>query len=179
MEHKLFFLKLFWHRWDIPAKSRDIPRRDSRPKSLTSLVSRDMPNFLAANPPCTWKTPTRPKNIRLKSLGLCSFFVPEFRLLLRMLFDRNKYSHGFSMKQSLWAALNVLDFKAASSLAGVTRSAITVLSNLPALGPLPTSSRVATCSSQPHVVIGGPRVGARGLEPPEGPSGKTEPLRGL
>ena len=51
----------------------------SRPKSLISLVSRDIPNFLAptrarGRPLPHWKIS------RLKSLGLCSFFVPDQKL---------------------------------------------------------------------------------------------------
>ena len=69
-----FFLKLFGH---PPGISRQNPGI-SRQKSLISLVSRDIPNFLAPHP-FTWKTPTPPENIGLKSLGFCSFFVPEKR----------------------------------------------------------------------------------------------------
>ena len=68
-----FFLKLFEHHRDIPAKSRDIP-----PKKF------DFPGFeghteLFGPHPFTWKTPTPPGNIRTQKLGLCSFFVPELR----------------------------------------------------------------------------------------------------
>ena len=47
----------------------------SRPKSLISLVSRDIPNFLAT-PSCGRPLPHR-KISELKSLGLGSFFVPD------------------------------------------------------------------------------------------------------
>ena len=45
IEQELHFLKRFGHFRDIPAKSRDIS-----PKSLISLVSRDISNFLAPTP---------------------------------------------------------------------------------------------------------------------------------
>ena len=48
----------------------------SRPKSLISLVSRGIPNFLAPTPSCGRPLPHR-KISGLKSLGLGSFFVPE------------------------------------------------------------------------------------------------------
>ena len=48
----------------------------SHQKSLISLVSRDMPNFLAPTPSSGTPLPTR-KISGLKSLGLGSFFVPE------------------------------------------------------------------------------------------------------
>ena len=48
----------------------------SRPKSLTSLVSRDIPNFLAPTPSRGRPLPQR-KVSGLKSLGLCSFFEKE------------------------------------------------------------------------------------------------------
>ena len=66
-----FFLKLFGHRRDIPAKSRDIP-----PKSLISLVSRDIPNFLAPTH-SRGRPPPHPKISGPKSLGLGSFFFPD------------------------------------------------------------------------------------------------------
>ena len=67
----LFFLKLFGHPRDIPAKSRDIP-----PKKF------GFPGFeghteLFGPHPFTWKTPTPPEDIRTKSLGLGSFFFPD------------------------------------------------------------------------------------------------------
>ena len=68
-----FFLKLFGRPRDIPAKFRDIP-----PKKF------DFPGFeghteLFGPHPFTWKTPTPPEIIGPKSLGVCSFFVPEIR----------------------------------------------------------------------------------------------------
>ena len=48
----------------------------SRQKSLTSLVSRDIPNFLAPTPSCGRPLPHR-KISGLKSLGLGSWFVSE------------------------------------------------------------------------------------------------------
>ena len=48
----------------------------SRQKSLISLVSRGIPNFLAPTPSRGRPLPHR-KIFGLKSLGLCSFFVPE------------------------------------------------------------------------------------------------------
>ena len=55
----------------------------SRQKSLISLVSRDIPNFLAPTPSCGRPPPHR-KISRLKSLlGLCSFFVPDKRPIKR------------------------------------------------------------------------------------------------
>ena len=72
MSTNLFFLKLFGHSRDIPAKLRDIPQQ----KSLISLVSKDIPNFLAPTPSCG-RPPPRQKMSGLKSLGLGSVFVPE------------------------------------------------------------------------------------------------------
>ena len=67
----LYFLKLFGHPRDIPAKSRDIP-----PKNLVSLVSKDIPNFWP--PPLhVQNPPPHPKISGPKSLGLGSFFLPE------------------------------------------------------------------------------------------------------
>ena len=71
MNTNFFSLKLFGRRQDIPAESRDI-----RQKSLISLISRDIPNFLAPTPSCGRPLPHR-KISGLKSLGLGSFFVPE------------------------------------------------------------------------------------------------------
>ena len=51
----------------------------SRQKSLISLVSRGIPNFLAPTPSCGRPLPHR-KISGLKSLGLGSFFVPDIRL---------------------------------------------------------------------------------------------------
>ena len=51
----------------------------SRQKSLISLVSRGIPNFLAPTPSCGRPLPHR-KISGLKSLGLGSFFVPELSL---------------------------------------------------------------------------------------------------
>ena len=52
----------------------------SRQKSLISLVSRDIPNFLAPTP-SRWKTPTPPENIWTPKFGcLCSFFLCAFLL---------------------------------------------------------------------------------------------------
>ena len=48
----------------------------SRPKSLISLVSRDVSNFLAPTP-SRGRPPPHQKISGLKSLGLGSFFVPE------------------------------------------------------------------------------------------------------
>ena len=67
-EHKHFFLKLFGHRWDIPAKSRDIP-----PKKF------DFPGFeghteLFGPRPFMWKTPTPPANVRTQKFGFVLFF---------------------------------------------------------------------------------------------------------
>ena len=104
IEHKLFFLKLFGHLRDIPAKSRDIPPKNRghkiepkhffsqtfralpgypgkipgypAKKSLIPWVSRDIPNFLAPTP-SRGRPPPHQKISGLKSLGLGSFFVPE------------------------------------------------------------------------------------------------------
>ena len=54
----------------------------SRRKSLISLVSRGIPNFLAPTPSCGRPLPTRKKS-GLKSLGLGSFFVPDSFLTKR------------------------------------------------------------------------------------------------
>ena len=64
-----FFLKLFGHFRDIPAKSRDIP-----PKKF------DFPGFeghteLFGPHPFTWKTPTPPENIRSKKFGFGFVFL--------------------------------------------------------------------------------------------------------
>ena len=85
-----FFLKLFGHRRDIPAKSRDIP-----PKKF------DFPGFeghteLFGPHPFTWKTPSRPKISGPKSLGLGSFFVPES--MRAVWSDRQTCSHNVSQK---------------------------------------------------------------------------------
>ena len=58
IEPKLYFLKVFGHPRDIPAKSRDIP-----PKKF------DFPGFeghteLFGPHPFVWKTPTPPENVR-------------------------------------------------------------------------------------------------------------------
>ena len=50
----------------------------SRPKSLISLDSRGIPNFLAPTPSCGRPLPHR-KISGLRSLGLCSFFAPDLR----------------------------------------------------------------------------------------------------
>ena len=50
----------------------------SRQKSMISLVSRDIPNFLAPTPSRGRPLPKR-KISGLKSLGLGSFFVPDFK----------------------------------------------------------------------------------------------------
>ena len=64
-----FFLKLFGHPRDIPAKSRDIP-----PKKF------DFPGFegrmeLFGPHPFTWKTPTPLENIRTKKFGFGFLFL--------------------------------------------------------------------------------------------------------
>ena len=58
--------------------SRQNPRI-SRQKSLIPWASRDIPNFLAPTPSRGRPLPHQ-KISGLKSLGLCSFFVPEPRL---------------------------------------------------------------------------------------------------
>ena len=68
IEHKFFFLKLFGHRRDIPAKSRDIP-----PKKFC------FPGFeghteLFGPHPFMWKTPTPPENIRTQKFGFGFLF---------------------------------------------------------------------------------------------------------
>ena len=72
IEHKLVSSQTFRVPWGYPGKNSGI----SRPKSLISLVSRDTPNFLTPTP-----SRGRPLLHRiisgLKSLGLCSFLVPE------------------------------------------------------------------------------------------------------
>ena len=65
-----FFLKIFGHFRDIPAKSRDIP-----PKKF------DFPGFegrieLFGPHPSTWKIPTPPENIRTKKFGFGFLFPP-------------------------------------------------------------------------------------------------------
>ena len=61
-----FFLKLFGHRRDIPAKSRDIPHR-----KLISLVSRDISNF---SPPTPSRGRSLPHRIRTQRFGFGFFF---------------------------------------------------------------------------------------------------------
>ena len=84
IEHKFFFLKLFGHLRDIPAKkSRDIP-----PKKF------GFPGFeghaeLFGPQPFTWKSPTPPENIGPESLGLGSFFLPDLEPLKNIVL----YSH--------------------------------------------------------------------------------------
>ena len=56
----------------IPVKSRDIP-----PKSLVSLVSRDIPNFSAPTP-SSGRPPPHRRISGPKNLGLGSFFLPDF-----------------------------------------------------------------------------------------------------
>ena len=51
----------------------------SRPKSLISLVSRDIPNFSAPTP-SRGRPPPHPKISGPKSLGLGSFFLPDLLL---------------------------------------------------------------------------------------------------
>ena len=62
----------------------------SRQKSLISLVSRDVPNFLPPTPSCGRPLPHR-KISGLKSLGLCSFFLLEIFNLAWELQSRFKY----------------------------------------------------------------------------------------
>ena len=64
----LYFLKLFGHPRDIPAKSRDIA-----PKSLVSLDFGGHTELLGPHP-FTWKTPTPPENIRTKKFGFGFLF---------------------------------------------------------------------------------------------------------
>ena len=73
MEHKLFFLKLFGHRRDIRAKSRDIPPKKF---GFPGFLSKDKPNFLAPTP-SRGRPPPHPKISGLESLDLGSFFFPD------------------------------------------------------------------------------------------------------
>ena len=68
VEHKLFFLKLFGHLRDIPAKSWDI-----LPKKF------DFPGFEGQTEPFgphpfTWKTPTPPEYLRTQKFGFGFLF---------------------------------------------------------------------------------------------------------
>ena len=69
IEHKLSFSNIS----GTPRISRKNPEI-SRPKSLISLVSRDISNFLAPTPSRGRPLPHR-KISGLRSLGLCSFFA--------------------------------------------------------------------------------------------------------
>ena len=75
IEHELFFLKLFGRRWDIPAKSRDIPAK----KFYFPGFEGHTELFGPPPPSCGRPLPHR-KTSGLKSLGLCSFIVPDFCL---------------------------------------------------------------------------------------------------
>ena len=66
-----FFLKLFGHARDIPAKSRDIP-----PKSLVSLGFEAHTELFGPHP-FTWKTPTPPENSRTKKFRFGFLFLPS------------------------------------------------------------------------------------------------------
>ena len=83
IEHKLFFLKLLGAPW-ISRQNPGI----SRQKSLIPWVSRDIPNFLAPTP-SRGRPPPHQKISGLKSLGLGSFFVPDF-LFYNTEYDRAK-----------------------------------------------------------------------------------------
>ena len=69
IEHKLFFLKIFGHPRDIPAKPRDIPPK----KVLISLVSRNVSNFLAPTP-SRGRPLSHRKNITTPKFGFVLFF---------------------------------------------------------------------------------------------------------
>ena len=66
----LFIFFLWIASSDIPAKSRDIP-----PKSLVSLCFKGHTKLFGPHP-FTWKTPTRPENIRTKKFGFGFLFLP-------------------------------------------------------------------------------------------------------
>ena len=83
IEHN-FFLRLFGRPEDILAKSRDISWQNpgtSHQKVCYSWVSRDIPSFLTPTP-SRGRPPPQQKDIRLKSLGLCSFLFPWFPEIL-------------------------------------------------------------------------------------------------
>ena len=90
-----FFLKLFGHRRDIPAKSRDIP-----PKKF------DFPGFeghtgLFGPHPSTWKTPTPPENIRTKKFGFGFLFLPwEYALQSQIPHRKSLSPSGMSLLHS-------------------------------------------------------------------------------
>ena len=65
-----FFLKLFGHPRDIPAKCRDIP-----PKKFDSLCFEGHIELFGPHP-FTWKTPTPLENIRTKKFGFGFLFLP-------------------------------------------------------------------------------------------------------
>ena len=67
----------------------------SCPNVWFSWVSRDIPNFLGP-PPLTWKTPTHRKISGPISLGLCSFFLPDFRLFF---LRPEKHDKNLALKQ--------------------------------------------------------------------------------
>ena len=72
IEHKPFFSPIFRAPPGYPGKIPGYPAK----KSLISLVSRDIPNFLAPTPSRGRPLPHR-KISGLKSLGLCFFFAPD------------------------------------------------------------------------------------------------------
>ena len=67
-----FFLKLFGHSQDIPAKSGDIP-----PKKFGSLYFEGHTELFGPHL-FTWKTPTPPENIRTKKFGFGFFLQKRF-----------------------------------------------------------------------------------------------------
>ena len=71
IEHKHFFFKLFGHIPGHPGKNPRISRKVWFP-----WVSRDIPSFSAPIPSCGRPPPHR-KISGPKSLGLCTFFLPE------------------------------------------------------------------------------------------------------
>ena len=74
-----------------PGISRQIPRI-SRPKVWFPCVSRDIPNFLAPTR-SRGRPPPKLKISGLKSLGLCSFFVPEIIGIFGPNFCRKRSHH--------------------------------------------------------------------------------------
>ena len=65
-----FFLKLFGHLRDIPAKSRDIPLKKFGFPGFEGHTERFGPH------PFTWKTPTPPEDIRTQKFGFGFLFLP-------------------------------------------------------------------------------------------------------
>ena len=93
-----FFVKLFGHSRDIPAKSQDIP-----PKKKF-----DFPGFeghieLVGPHPFTWKTPTPPENIQTQKLGFVLLFscLKKYRRQFRSIFHKRTRGSNHSIRAKI------------------------------------------------------------------------------